>query len=101
MRLDGVVERIKQKMASRGIHPQAIASFLRMVQQVDCEQSAYVPLDQVSTPNSALLMKTPDAGDLAKLEARGKSLLEKVAVVKLNGGASIATFPSILMSLSK
>ncbi len=88
MRSDGIVGRIRQKMASRGIHPQAIESFLQMVLQVDDEQSAYVPLDQVSTPNSALLLKAPDPSDLAKLAARGKSLLKNVAVIKLNGGRS-------------
>ncbi len=88
MRSEGIVERIRRNMASRGIHPQAIESFLQMVLQVDDEHSAYVPLDQVSTPNSALLLKTPDPGDLAKLAARGESLLKKVAVIKLNGGRS-------------
>jgi UTP--glucose-1-phosphate uridylyltransferase len=88
MELDGIDERIRRKMASRGIHPGAIENFLRMVDQIDAERSAYVSIDKVSTPDSSLLLNVPDPGDLADLAARGKSLLTKVAVIKLNGGRS-------------
>lgn len=88
MKLDGVAEQIRRKMASRGIHPEAIENFLQMVEYVDGERSAYVSVDRVSTPDSGLLLNTPDPKVLAKLEARGRSLLTKVAVIKLNGGRS-------------
>jgi UTP--glucose-1-phosphate uridylyltransferase len=88
MKLDGIAERIKRKMASRGIDPEAIATFIQMVEQIDVEHSAYSPLDVVSTPDAALLLNPPDGLDLARLAARGKALLKKVAVIKLNGGRS-------------
>jgi UTP--glucose-1-phosphate uridylyltransferase len=88
MELDGMEERVRSKMASRGIHPGAIENFLRMVEQINGERSGYVSVDQVSAPDSGLLLNVPDHANLAKLAARGKSLLTKVAVIKLNGGRS-------------
>jgi UTP--glucose-1-phosphate uridylyltransferase len=88
MELNGMEKRIRRKMASRGIHPEAIENFLRMVEQIDSGRSAYVPVDRVSTPDSGLLLKVPNPADLARLAERGKSLLPKVAVIKLNGGRS-------------
>ena len=88
MKLDGVEERIRRKMASRGIHPEAIENFLRMVDQINDERSAYVSVDEVSTPDADLLLNPPDPKSIAKLAARGRSLLTKAAVIKLNGGRS-------------
>jgi UTP--glucose-1-phosphate uridylyltransferase len=88
MKLDGIEERIRRKMASRGIHPEAIENFLQMVEQINDERSAYVSLDQVSTPDAGLILNAPDPKSIAKLAERGRSLLTKAAVIKLNGGRS-------------
>ncbi|MGO9569747.1 MAG: UTP--glucose-1-phosphate uridylyltransferase [Desulfomonilaceae bacterium] len=88
MKLDGMEERIKRKMGSRGIHPAAIENFLEMVDQIGDEHSAYVSVDRVSTPDTGLLLNPPDPTSLAKLAARGRSLLTQTAVIKLNGGRS-------------
>ena len=74
MKLDGVAEQIRRKMASRGIHPEAIENFLQMVEYIDGERSAYVSVDRVSTPDSGLLLNTPVSKDLAKLEGKRKCL---------------------------
>jgi UTP--glucose-1-phosphate uridylyltransferase len=88
MKLDGIEERIRRKMASRGIHPEAIENFLRMVGQINDERSAYVSVEDVSTPDAGLLLNHPDPKSIATLAARGRSLLTRTAVIKLNGGRS-------------
>jgi len=82
-------DRIRGKMKLRGIDPAAVESFLRMVRKAGKEKSAYVPLDGVSAPDEGMILDTPsDPCEVAELEHAGRSLLSKVAVVKLNGGRS-------------
>jgi len=81
-------DQIRRKMEDRGVPRAVIESFLRKVEQSRSEP-AYVPLETVSTPDSDLILHEPaDPRRRKSLEARGERLLQKVVVVKLNGGRS-------------
>ncbi|MEJ2718062.1 MAG: UTP--glucose-1-phosphate uridylyltransferase [Deltaproteobacteria bacterium] len=89
MEFDRVEKEIWQKMERRGLRAGAIGLFLRMVRQAKEDESAYVPLDSVSPPDSKLILNTPpDAVEVAELEARGRELLSQAVMIKLNGGRS-------------
>jgi UTP--glucose-1-phosphate uridylyltransferase len=82
-------EQIKSKMRARGIDPQAIESFLRMVRRIPEGDPGYVPLEETSAPDSHLIFDSKSLfQDVAALEARGTALLSKAVVIKLNGGRS-------------
>jgi UTP--glucose-1-phosphate uridylyltransferase len=84
-----VEERIRKKMQTRGIDPQAIESFLRMVRRIPKGDPGYVPLEETSSPNSELIFDSQKLlRDIPALEERGKALLSKAVVIKLNGGRS-------------
>lgn len=87
--LNGVEDRIRQKMEARGIVPPSIESFLRLVRRLRRETSGHVPLDTVAPPDDRLLLVPPsDLDEMAALESRGRELLSGVVVIKLNGGRS-------------
>ena len=79
---------IRRKMEDRGIPPAIIESFQRKVEQ-SRREAAYVPIEAVCTPNSDLILQEPSSPDRRRsLQIRGEQLLQKVVVVKLNGGRS-------------
>jgi UTP--glucose-1-phosphate uridylyltransferase len=87
MELGIIEEKIRHKMESRGIDSAAIKAFLAMLRRTSRERTGYVPLDSVETPDRNLLLDA--AGDpepFSDLHAGGEELLDKVAVIKLNGG---------------
>lgn len=80
---------IRQKMESRDIQCASIEAFVDMVRRMRDERSAYVPLAGVEAPDARLILEAPpDPEGLRELEKRGRELLEKVVVIKLNGGRS-------------
>jgi UTP--glucose-1-phosphate uridylyltransferase len=84
----GVEEITRNKMEARGLQPDAIEDFLDMVRR-GRDQAAYVPLDQVSAPDAALILERPGSEkDLKELAAKGVELLKQAVVIKLNGGRS-------------
>lgn len=84
-----VEERIRRKMESRGVDLPAVNRFLHMVGRVMDKEPAHVPLGPVKTPDEALLMNRPsESALLDDLEKRGEELLDRTAVIKLNGGRS-------------
>jgi len=89
MRLGHVEERIRSKMTLRGIDPGAIESFVRMVGQMRNDTSAHVSLYALESPDSRTILESPsDPLEMKNLEERGRELLSRVAVIKLNGGRS-------------
>ncbi len=85
--MERVERRIRDKMGSRGIDSSTIDDFLRMVSRVHSEPSGYVPLDHVSKADEDRLLNAPSGPDaLRQLENRGRQLLSRAAVIKLNGG---------------
>jgi len=86
---DRIKDLIRLKMRSRGISPPAVDNFLRMVDQVRQQESAYIPVDQVVSPAAGQTLEPPVCpSDLQDLCRKGMGLMSKVAVVKLNGGRS-------------
>jgi len=84
-----VQTRIREKMEERGIPSDAIEGFWANVRRMALEKSAYVPLDEVSAPDSSLVFDIEaESEEIRDLEERGLSLLSKVVVIKLNGGRS-------------
>lgn len=82
-------ERIRGKMEARGIDRQAIESFLSMVRRIPRDDPGYVPLEETSAPDEDLVLDSDKLrDDLATLDARGKELLSRAVVIKLNGGRS-------------
>lgn len=76
-------------MQARGIDSPSIESFLRTVRRLKRETSGHVSLDQVTAPDNRLLLVAPSEPDeMAALEARGRELLSRIVVIKLNGGRS-------------
>lgn len=89
MELNRVEHEIWRKMEGRGLHVKAIDNFLRMLRQAGEEESAYIPLDSVSPPDSSLILESArDPDEVRELEARGTELLSRAVVIKLNGGRS-------------
>ncbi|MBI4966455.1 MAG: UTP--glucose-1-phosphate uridylyltransferase [Desulfomonile tiedjei] len=89
MRLEAIEDRIRRKMEGRAISSGAVDRFLDMLRHVSEGNSGYMPLDSVATPDpSRLLDAQSELKDLPGLEERGEKLLNKVAVIKLNGGRS-------------
>jgi UTP--glucose-1-phosphate uridylyltransferase len=85
----GLEDHIREKMKKRRIAPASIDSFLRLVNRLKAEREKYVALDRVKAPDENLLLGPPrDPDEMASLEARGKRILNQVAVIKLNGGRS-------------
>jgi UTP--glucose-1-phosphate uridylyltransferase len=79
---------IRRKMAQRGLKPEEIDNFLRMVKRIPSEGSGYVPLADTSAPESKWIFDSADWKENAELTSRGKKLLSKVVIIKLNGGRS-------------
>jgi UTP--glucose-1-phosphate uridylyltransferase len=76
-------------MEARGIDPQAIESFLRMVRRIPQGDPGYVPLDRTAAPNAGHVLDSDKLlHERATLDARGEELLSKAVVIKLNGGRS-------------
>jgi len=76
-------------MERHGLSGGVIESFLGMVERSREEDSAYVPLDEVSAPGAGRILDTPgDPNAIEKLEELGTDLLSKAVVIKLNGGRS-------------
>ena len=74
-------------MESRGLDASTIDDFLRLVRRVRSEASGYVPINEVLKADENRLLSVPsDPEELRRLENRGRNLLSRVAVVKLNGG---------------
>jgi len=89
MKFHDVEDQVRRKMERRGIGSAAVKQFLDMLRQVADGQSGYVPLDRVSAPDAhQLLDAQSELRNVPELEKRGKELLSKVAVIKLNGGRS-------------
>jgi UTP--glucose-1-phosphate uridylyltransferase len=84
-----IEKRIKNKMESRGVSQSTVDCFLNMVSRVCDKEPAHVPLATVETPDDAVLVNRPTDPKLLKDAARrGEELLDRVAVIKLNGGRS-------------
>ncbi|MFC1835760.1 UTP--glucose-1-phosphate uridylyltransferase [Thermodesulfobacteriota bacterium] len=82
-----VKEAVTRKMLAQGRGQHATESFLRLMSQVADVESAYVPLDEVSTPDTNLLLNTAfNPEETRRLEKLGRGLLSRVALLKLNGG---------------
>lgn len=80
---------IRHKMISRGLGPEVAEDFLHMVRLLRDKADAYIPLDTVATPDSSMILDpTGNPDEVRELQARGMRLLEKAAVIKLNGGRS-------------
>jgi len=76
-------------MISRGLGPEVAEDFLQMVRLVRDKADAYIPLDSVATPDSSMILDpTGNPDEVRELHERGLRLLEKAAVIKLNGGRS-------------
>ncbi len=89
MRRHIIKDQIERKMKSRGLRPDEIDAFLRMVDRIDSHSSGYVPLEKTSRPDTDLIFDSDHLQpQMAELEDRGKRLLSKAVVVKLNGGRS-------------
>lgn len=84
--MQGPEDKIRRKMEGRGISGEAIEDFLDKVAQARTGES-YVHLEELSAPDfDRLLDLSSDPRHITELHARGKGLLHRVAVVKLNGG---------------
>jgi len=84
-----IYERIRSKMISRGIDLAAIDSFVHTVRRMENDESSHLPLDKLKSPDSCMILDPPSDPDEKKsLEDRGRELLSRVAVIKLNGGRS-------------
>jgi UTP--glucose-1-phosphate uridylyltransferase len=89
MRGHDIKDRIERKMKSRGLRSDEIDAFLRMVDRIDSRTSGYVALERTSRPNTDLIFDAKRLSpEIAELEERGKGLLSKSVVIKLNGGRS-------------
>lgn len=78
---------IRQKMSVRGIHHAAADRFMAMLRRIPDGQSGYVALDEAGPPDPQLLLDSAaELQRMPELEERGKALLKRVAVIKLNGG---------------
>jgi UTP--glucose-1-phosphate uridylyltransferase len=86
--MTGIDQLIRQKMAQRGVKPEEIDNFLRMVKRIPGEGSGYVPLADTSAPESKWIFDSADWREDVELTARGKKLLSQVVIIKLNGGRS-------------
>ncbi len=79
---------IREKMAG-GMPSHVIERFLTMLYRVDRKPSRFVPLREVDVPDSEWILESAmDSGRLRELAKRGESLLNQVAMIKLNGGRS-------------
>jgi UTP--glucose-1-phosphate uridylyltransferase len=84
--MEGAELKIRRKMELRGIPEDAIQDFLDKVARAH-SGGAYVPLEELSTPDvGRVLDLSSDSRQIAELHERGRSLLDRVAIVKLNGG---------------
>jgi UTP--glucose-1-phosphate uridylyltransferase len=89
MKSAGPERRIREKMTERGLPATAVERFLGLVSRVREERSAYIPLDDVSAPDSSLILDPASlAHGVRDLEARGLDLISRTVVIKLNGGRS-------------
>ena len=80
---------IIRKMAKRGLNDSEIDAFLRMVSRIDMMNSGYVPLSSTTRPSDEFIYDTELLRDaIPDYEARGKGLLSKSVIIKLNGGRS-------------
>lgn len=84
--MEGIEQKIRRKMERRNISADAIDDFLNKVERARVGRS-YVPLEELSAPDfDRVLDLSSDPRHIAELHERGKTLLNRVAVVKLNGG---------------
>jgi UTP--glucose-1-phosphate uridylyltransferase len=89
MTAEEIERSIRQKMNARGIPGDVIDDFLARVRQVAGRVSSYIPLDSVRKPGGeSVLDIDPVRDDIRDLSELGKSLLDKLVVLKLNGGRS-------------
>lgn len=80
---------IKRRMEDRRIPEDSIQDFLKMVKEIRDGVEAHVPLDFVSSPDKSLLLNTADSPEeIAELSYVGEKYIDKVVIVKLNGGRS-------------
>jgi len=76
-------------MLARHVPELVIDNFLAMLRDIANGVDAYVPLDSVSEPDESRLLNTPDdPAQIHELGKAGKGLLERVVLIKLNGGRS-------------
>jgi UTP--glucose-1-phosphate uridylyltransferase len=86
--LDAAKQRIRLKMERRGIAVDAVRDFLQKVQDTQT-QTSFVPLRSVTAPDPDRILDFPfDPALRRDLDEQGRLLLERVAIVKLNGGRS-------------
>ncbi|HTY22259.1 MAG TPA: UTP--glucose-1-phosphate uridylyltransferase [Desulfomonilaceae bacterium] len=87
--MTGSVEsKIRHKMESRGIPSSVIEEFLHQVGQTE-GRPTHVPLEEVAAPTANLVLDPSRNSEyLRELEQRGRRLLQRVVVIKLNGGRS-------------
>lgn len=81
-------QQIRAKMEKRGIPEPIIENFLVKVRQIR-EKKPYVSLREVNAvPARLITMPGPNVAQASKLGAREQSLMERLVVIKLNGGRS-------------
>jgi UTP--glucose-1-phosphate uridylyltransferase len=82
-----IADQIRERMYSEGIDRTVVANFLHMVERAMAEKAAFVPLSSVSKPDGRLLLD-PGPGEIREPAERGRDLVSRAVVIKLNGGRS-------------
>lgn len=87
-RMPAPEHQIRVKMERRGVPAPVIESFLTKARQIR-GQRPYVPLEDVSAADSRLIAAPwPVSGRQSNPGPRERSLMERLVVIKLNGGRS-------------
>ena len=87
--LDRLALDIRQQMETLQLPMEVIDNFLEMLRKTIAVTDSYVSLDSLSAPETSLLLNTAyDPARVNNLSESGMKLLDRVAVIKLNGGRS-------------
>lgn len=84
-----VASAIRRQMEAQNVAALVIDNFVAMLTEIQGGVNAYIPLDSLSAPDQSRMLAIPsDPDQLRDLTETGKQLLEKVVLIKLNGGRS-------------
>ena len=87
--MDRLALDIRQQMETLQLPMEVIDNFLEMLRKTLTVEDSYVSLDSLSAPETSLLLNTAyDPARVNNLSESGMKLLDRVAVIKLNGGRS-------------
>ncbi|MFC1836826.1 UTP--glucose-1-phosphate uridylyltransferase, partial [Thermodesulfobacteriota bacterium] len=82
-------DQIRKRMRERGLSEHEIKRFLKMVPETDRKESGSILLSEITAADTSAILDVDSlAGEIKDLDRRGKELLSKVVVIKLNGGRS-------------